>query len=162
MSRFYNFSALWPLYRIPSVLDCDFESPRQAVNLGCLIMRDMDLNKLYVDAVSELVHSNLDQLNCREALTMSSIEQETLGIILEQRPEIRVAALNTMQEPPVNNAWMHFVGWWKNRANPPADQLQSRFLEPLITPELHQIAQDLDAACYQGPIVGICRDYPPR
>jgi len=161
MSRFYNLSTLWPLYRIPPVLDCDFNSPRRAVNMGCLIMRDMDLNEIYVTAVRDLVLNNVDQLNCREALTMSSIEQETLGIILDSRPDIRVAALNSMQEPPVNNAWMHFVGWWKNRANPPADYIQSKFLTPLITPELEQIAHGLDSARYKGPIVGICRDYPP-
>jgi hypothetical protein len=162
MSKFYNFSVLWPLYRIPAVLDCDFESPRRAANMGCVIMRDMAFNRDYVTAVTELVMNNLDQLNCREALTMSSIEQETLGIMLDARPDLMVSALNTMQEPPVNNAWMHFVGWWKNRSNPPADHLQSQFLSPLITPELEQIAHELDAARYPGPTVGICRDYPPR
>ena len=142
---FYNLSEVYNLYKIPQQLATDQLDQIYSPNLGCFYINDLDFNRIYVETVFELVDSNQDLL-VSNPVTMCSLEQQVLGILLYKNTDIRVQTLLPKQSLiPITNDFIHFVGEIKDRTSlPEIQELHERVLDTWITDSVKQIAQDLD------------------
>lgn len=145
LHKFYNLAALQYL-NLPKELRKQPEEFDKIANpnLGIFYCGNMQLNKHYTDIAQALVNDNL---NHAKVLEMTAVEQQTLGVLLAQQPELKVKTLmqSHWTQYPYNDSFVHFIGPWKQRRYPGVINLQDHAYGAHRSPELFALAHRLDA-----------------
>lgn len=145
LHKFYNLGALQYL----DLPDCLRRQPEEfdkiaCPNLGIFYCKDMALNRDYTQTAEYYVRRNL---NHAKVLEMTSVEQQTLGVLLADRPHLKIKTLmrSHWDQYPYDDNFVHFVGQWKQRRYPGVINLQDNTYGSYRDPKLFAIAHRLDA-----------------
>lgn len=144
LHKFYNLAALQYL-DLPEVLrkqPQDFDKIASP-NLGIFYCGDMALNKQYTDTAQHYVEKNL---NHAKVLQMTSVEQQTLGLLLDQHnSKVKTLMNSHWTQYPFSDSFVHFIGAWKQRRYPGVINLQDSTYGSYRDPKLMALAHSLDA-----------------
>lgn len=152
----YNLPIVGHLYDLPDIFKCDNPNSIPAVNTGCLLMNNMELHRIYVDNVIDLISRNEELLNSNKALDICVLEQHTLGMILHRNPQWKC---NTMFEtgwdvPPVTDQAVHFVGPnYKTSKHASVVEFCKQNVDPWVDDTIWKLADELNGMRNQALIV---------
>lgn len=152
LTNIYNLGRVFNHYKLPS----NFPNTRKLLdsvpspNLGVLCMNDIKLNREYTDCAIKLVELNKDMFATEHKLHICSVEQQTLGIVLQQYRKLRVKTLleNHMTDYPFNDYFVHFIGGWKQKKYPGVIDLQDKYYGGYKTTVCIEVARFLDNLKY--------------
>lgn len=134
---YYNLEAVSQHYTLPAVFRRDNLNEVPVCNLGCLIINDMWLNEMYTETALNFFRMNKQVLDTEYKVHPCVIEQQTLGLLLNDT-NTSYRTLIKPDEFPWNNRFMHFMGEGKTNAS------MIRQLEPWRTQQVFEVAEDLD------------------
>lgn len=152
LTNIYNLGRVFEHYKLPSI----FPRTRKELdnvhcpNLGVLYMNNMKLNREYTETAMKLVELNKDVLKTEHKLHICSVEQQTLGVVLQQHRKTVVKTLlnNHMTDYPFNDNFVHFIGGWKQKKYPGVIDLQDKHYGHYKTGECIELAKFLDNLKY--------------
>jgi hypothetical protein len=144
----YNLGEHSKHYKLPNIL-CKSQQELDKIkcpNLGIFYIKDMELNREYTDLATRLVMDNIELFNTNKRLNICSVEQQTLGILLHEHPEVTVKTLlnNHWTDYPFTDSFVHFVGNWKQHNFPGVIELQNKYYGHVRSSKVDQIALKLD------------------
>jgi len=115
-------------------------------NLGIFYINDMGLNKEYTDLATNLVNDNLPLFYTDKRLHICVVEQQTLGILLHEHPEVKVKTLlnNHYTDYPFSDDFVHFIGNWKQHNYPGVIRLQDKHYGHFRSKKVDEISVKLD------------------
>lgn len=152
LEKIYNLGQVYKHYKLPSVFPRDKKELNSILcpNLGFLYMNDMKLNREYTDTAIKLVESNREVFKTDKKLHICSVEQQTLGAVLQQYKKLKTKVLlaNHNTDYPFNDNFIHFIGPWKQKKYPGVIELQNKHYGSYKSNELIEIAKFLDNLKY--------------
>lgn len=148
LDEVYNLGKHSQYYKLPNILKKSV-SELDSIgypNLGIFYISDMELNKQYTDLATNLVKDNLELFYTNKRLNICSVEQQTLGILLHEHPEVNVKTLlkNHRTDYPFSDNFVHFVGNWKQHNYPGVIELQNKYYGHVRSSKVDILAQYLD------------------
>lgn len=145
MQQAYPLHKIGHLFDLPLLFQRDNVNNIAPLNCGILYMNNMELNKLYTDTALDLVDRNLN-IDSGISLGMCVIEQQTLGILVNDMPHLKC---NTMLAhwslPSFNKFFVHFGGdAAKETSRPIINWAHTKFITPWINSDIKNLAEILD------------------
>lgn len=143
----YNLNDIKDYYLLPEIFYRSDVDQVPVYNVGFLYIDDLKFNREYADTAISIIDNNLDTINNRRPMiSPCTVEQQTLGLMLRDRPDLRVETLVDLPNKLTrwNNEFIHFFAWGKNHLDPRSKKWHELRLAPYVDQKILSIARSID------------------
>lgn len=147
-AKSYNVDAVRDFYVLPEIYHRPDVEQVPVYNQGFFYIDDMGFNREYADTAIRIIQDNQDAIRNREpVIGPCVIEQQTLGLMLRDRPDLRVETLveHKVKLARWNTEFVHYFGWAKNHDHPVAKKWHDLWLVPAIDKKILAIAAKINS-----------------
>lgn len=147
ITRHYNMWKVGDQYDLPEVFKYEDPLSIPAYNMGCAMFRNMELHRLYIDNVLDLIERNKRLFRYGPILSICEVEQHTIGMILDRHRHFKVKTIFKpgWENPPINDQAVHFVGTaYKTNMFPQVVQFCRTYVDPWINETVWRLTDQLN------------------
>lgn len=145
LDQLYNLDQWVDRLELPSGVCWHGPNTRPAVNMGCVIMLNLELNREYIELVDQIIEHNPQAFLGHNKLGMCSLEQHVMGLLCHDRGyDVDVIFRGDYREFPTNAWATHFVGDLKSNRLTLSRQIRHRCIGARLTARVRALAKELD------------------